>query len=116
MRWVGKNLEVQCTTVRYNLEEQRENTMDEKTLEQVKKELTMMLMYLSRFQDRDIPEFCGRDIFNAWKGYDFDILNELEDVDYIRQGKHPSRSKSVFITEEGIEKAKKLLQEYGINE
>lgn len=58
--------------------------MDEKTVEQVKKELTMMLMYLSRFQDRDIPEFCGKDIFNAWKGYDFDILNELEDVDYIR--------------------------------
>jgi len=33
------------------------------------------------------------------KGYDFDILNELDAADYIRQGNHPSRSKTVYITE-----------------
>ena len=26
------------------------------------------------------------------------LLNELDDADYIRQGNHPSRSKSVYIT------------------
>lgn len=41
--------------------------------------------------------------FYAWKGYDFDILNELDEADYIRQGSHPSRSKSVYITENGME-------------
>ena len=88
--------------------------MDNKLTEQVKKELTMMLLYLSRFKDRDIPSLDGREIFNAWKGYDFDILNELDDEDYIRQGAHPSRSKSVYITETGIEMAKELLDKYGI--
>lgn len=55
-------------------------------------------------------------IFNAWKGYDFDILNELDDADYIRQGNHPSRSKSVYITESGMEQAKELLSKYGISD
>ena len=54
--------------------------------------------------------------FYAWKGYDFDILNELDDADYIRQGKHSSRSKSVYITESGMEQAKELLSKYGISE
>ena len=90
--------------------------MDNKSAEQIKKELTMMLLYLSRFQDRDIPSMDGREIFNAWKGYDFDVLNALDDEDCIRQGNHPSRSKSVYITDTGIEKAKELLEKYGISE
>lgn len=31
----------------------------------------------------------GKD-FYAWKGYDFEILNELDDEDYICQGSRPS--------------------------
>lgn len=54
--------------------------------------------------------------FYAWKGYNFDILNELNDADYIRQGNHPSRSKSVYITESGMEQARKLLAKYGIED
>ncbi len=50
------------------------------------------------------------------EGYDFDILNELDNDDYIRQGKHPSRSKSVYITDTGIEKARELLNKYGIDD
>lgn len=90
--------------------------MEKKLPEQAKKEFTMMLLYLSRFKDRDIPSLDGREIFNAWKGYDFDVLNELDDEDYIRQGEHPSRSKSIYITETGIEKAKELLEKYGISD
>lgn len=45
-------------------------------------------------------EFRGD--FYAWKGYNFNILNELDDEDYIRQGNHLFRSKSVYITETGI--------------
>jgi hypothetical protein len=29
---------------------------------------------------------CFKEIFNARKGYDFDVLNELDDEDYIKQG------------------------------
>ena len=78
------------------------------------RELTLMLLYLSRFaQGENFHEAAD---FYAWKGYDFDILNELDDADYIRQGNHPSRSKSVYITESGMELAKKLLSKYGMSD
>lgn len=66
-------------------------------------ELTMMLLYLSHFTERD--GFSDEDDKRAWKGYDFDILNKLDEEDYIRQGSH--RSKSVYITKEGVARAKK---------
>ena len=72
--------------------------------EEAMRELTLMLLYLSRFTQRE--KFHEATDFYAWKGYDFDILNELDDADYIRQGNHPSRSKSVYITESGMERQK----------
>lgn len=82
--------------------------------EEAMRELTLMLLYLSRFAQgenfHEVANFC------AWKGYDFGMLNELDDADYIRQGNHPSRSKSVYITESGMELAKKLLSKYGISD
>lgn len=76
------------------------------------KELTMMLIYLSRFTQGQ--KFSEATDFYAWKGYDFDVLNELDDADYIRQGNHPSRSKSVYITDSGKAQAQELLSKYGI--
>jgi len=76
--------------------------------------LTMMLLYLSRFTERN--SFTdGKDCY-AWKGYNFDALNKLEERDFIRQGSHPSKSKSVYITETGIKAAIEMLREYGITE
>jgi len=77
-------------------------------------ELTMMLIYLSRFTQGE--KFSDAKDFYAWKGYNFDILNTLNDSDYIRQGNRPSRSKSVYITDSGIEQAKELLNKYGIED
>lgn len=76
------------------------------------KELTMMLIYLSCFTQGE--KFNEATDFYAWKGYDFDVLNELDDADYIRQGNHPSRSKSVYITDNGKAQAQELLSKYGI--
>ncbi|MCR5653180.1 MAG: DUF6429 family protein [Ruminococcus sp.] len=88
--------------------------MDKISANQAKKELTMMLMYLSRFTDND--RFSdGKNSF-AWKGYDFNILNSFEDEDYIGQGTSPSRSKTVYLTDSGIDYAKELLEKYGISE
>lgn len=56
--------------------------------EEAMRELTLMLLYLSRFAQGE--KFKEATDFYAWKGYDFDILNELDDADYIRQGSHPS--------------------------
>ena len=72
-----------------------------------------MLLYLNRFKE-DPKNFP--DLYKSWKGYDFDVLNELDTKDYISQGSHPSRSKSVSLTEEGMEFAKELLDKYGIND
>lgn len=78
------------------------------------RELTLMLLYLSRFTQGET--FHETASFYAWKGYDFDILNELDNADYIRQGNRPSRSKPVYITESGMKQAKKLLSKYGISD
>lgn len=67
---------------------------DKNDPEKAVKELTMLLMYLTRFNERGRFE---SDLDMAWKGYDFDIINELNEEGYIRQGGY--RSKSVAITD-----------------
>ena len=76
------------------------------------KELTLLLMYLNRFTEE--KDFKTAKDFYAWKGYNFDIINELDEEDFIYQGKY--RNKSVYITEKGIEEAKKLLEKYKIKD
>ena len=76
------------------------------------KELTLLLMYLNRFTEE--KDFKTAKDFYAWKGYNFDIINKLDDEDFISQGK--CRNKSVYITEKGIEEAKKLLEKYKIKD
>lgn len=73
-------------------------------------ELTMMLIYLSHFTEQD--RFANKDDKYAWKGYNFDVLNKLDEKDYIRQGSH--RAKSMYITKEGEVKAKELLEKYNV--
>jgi len=73
-------------------------------------ELTMILIYLSHFTEQD--RFANKDDKYAWKGYDFNVLDRLEEKDYIRQGSH--RSKSMYITKEGEAKAKELLGKYNV--
>ncbi|UAL47951.1 DUF6429 family protein [Sutcliffiella horikoshii] len=69
------------------------------------KELTLLLLYLTSWEEKNIPGEMRR----SWKGYDFDILNQLSEQDFLHGG---NRSKSVYLTEEGIEEAKKLAQKY----
>lgn len=83
--------------------------MDKTTPEKAVKELTLILMYLSRFSEDDR---FNSSMDMTWKGYDFDVINELDDEDLIRQGSH--HSKSVVITEEGIKLAQNLLDKYNI--
>ena len=88
--------------------------MEKINAEKAMQELTMMLIYLCHFTQGD--RFTDIKDFYSWKGYNFDILNKLSDSDYIRQGERPSRSKSVYITDSGIEQAKELLNKYGIED
>lgn len=84
--------------------------MDKTDAKAAMEELTMILIYLSHFTEQD--RFANKDNKYAWKGYDFNVLDELDGKDYIRQGSH--RSKSLYITKEGEEKAKELLEKYNV--
>lgn len=88
--------------------------MDKTSAKNAMEELTMMLLYLSRFTERD--RFSDENDWYAWKGYNFDALNKLDDEDYIRQRSRPSRTKSVYITEEGVKRAKELMEKYGVED
>ncbi len=84
---------------------------DKTSPEKAAKELTILLMYLTRFNEQSRFE---SDLDMAWKGYDFDIINELDKEGYIRQGSH--RSKSVAITDEGMKLSRELLTKYNISD
>ncbi|HCX63269.1 MAG TPA: transposase [Clostridiales bacterium] len=75
------------------------------------KELTLILMYLTRFSDQD--RFSASEN-SAWKGYSFKALDSLEESGFINQGSH--RSKSVHIYYEGLQQARALLEKYGIED
>lgn len=76
--------------------------METEITPQLNLKLTLLLLYLNSWEEKGFENPVRR----AWKGYDFDILNELEEKDYISQSK---TAKSVYLTDEGIEKAKELL-------
>ncbi len=87
--------------------------MNNKTeAEKAVEELTLALMYLNRFTQE--KSYSSDEDFFAWKGYDFDVINELDDKDLIRQSSR--RRKSVYITEQGVEKAKAILEKYNISD
>lgn len=85
--------------------------MTEIPAKEVIKELTLMLIYLTKFKDNNPYNI---DFYSAWKGYDFGVLNELDKKDYIRQGK--IKSKHFLVTDKGMEEARKLLEKYGIDD
>ena len=77
-----------------------------KTQKEAVEELSLLLMYLTRFQDNN--EFC-RYMELAWKGYDFGALNQLEEQELIIQ---PRKSKYAYLTEKGKDYARELLRQY----
>jgi hypothetical protein len=78
---------------------ERRKRMDSKIME-----LNLLLLYLSGWEEesRNTP---GEKIYRAWKGFLFEVLNQLEEESMIQQFRN---GKSVILTKEGIEKAKEL--------
>ncbi len=74
---------------------------------QAAKDMTLMLLYLLSWEEGQADMVYHR----AWKGYDFSLLNELEEEGLI-YGSH--KAKSVAIDVSGINKARELLREYGV--
>jgi Domain of unknown function (DUF6429) len=48
-------------------------------------------------------------VHRAWKGYDFDILDQLKEEGLIG---FSNKAKSVVLSAEGVENAKKLIQKF----
>ncbi len=73
------------------------------------KELTLALLYLTSWEEKEYGESHQR----SWKGYPFEILDELNDEGLIYGSK---RAKSVYINKEGIKKALDILKAYEIED
>ena len=78
--------------------------MDEK----IKLELTLLLIYLTGWEEdkRNTP---GEKVFRAWKGYKFEILDEIQNQRLIFQ---IPGGKSLILTNEGKDKAVELSKKY----
>lgn len=70
-------------------------------MEEQIRELTLILLYLTSWEDKDLPMEMRR----SRKGYPFEVLNELTAADLLRGS---VRSKSVYLTEEGVKEASKI--------
>lgn len=68
-------------------------------------EITLLSLYLTSWKKKDIFGKMTR----SWKGYPFEILDELTDEDLIRGSK---KSKSVYLTVAGMKEAEELLKKY----
>ena len=77
--------------------------MDEKI-----KELNLLLLYLAGWEEDSTKE-PGKKVYRSWKGYLFEVLNELQDDEMIYQFKN---GKSVIILDDGLKKAEKLKEKY----
>ena len=73
-------------------------------------DLTLALIYLSRQSDNR-KTFWDVTTFSAWKNYEWKILDQLDEEGFIYD-KHGR--KSVYISEEGVLKAREILGKYGI--
>lgn len=60
--------------------------------------LTLLMLYLQSWNENGVAR--------AWKGYDFDVLNKLNEKGFVNDRRG---NKSLYITEKGIEEAKKIM-------
>jgi hypothetical protein len=77
--------------------------MDNMTANNLMNELALALIYLTASKAK------GDDMLRAWKGYDFTILDELKEQGLID---FSYKAKSLYLSSEGEEKAKGLIEKF----
>lgn len=70
------------------------------------KELHLMMLYVTGWKEQSRNRF-GKDVFMTWKGYVYEVLNDLEREGLIRQ-----TDSMVFFTPEGIRRAEIVRRKY----
>ncbi len=78
-------------------------------------ELTLLLMYLTSWEEDGYVEdenglVKEAKIKTCWKGYSFDVVNKLTNDNILYFSQY--RNKSISLTQEGEELAKKLVDKY----
>ena len=86
--------------------------------EELINELALMLMYLTQWteepndeQNFDLPQCGDGKIHKSWKGYDFDAMNMLRDMRYIKLGY--GKAPNIFYPD-GLDAATALFKKYGL--
>lgn len=91
-----------------------------KAREKTIQDLTLMLMYLTSWEERDTPGLravkkVAREMYplvrRCWKGYDHRLLDKLSEAGLIRSD---GRTSPAYITPEGETEARSLLAQYGL--
>ena len=77
--------------------------MEGTKLDRVIEELTLLLLYLTSWEEELVPG--APKVHRAWKTHRFEILDALVEEGHLDT---THRSKSVRITEDGVEKARQL--------
>ncbi|MCR4691892.1 MAG: GNAT family N-acetyltransferase [Lachnospiraceae bacterium] len=87
---------------------------EKKKIQEAIDDLTLALLYLTRFQDREGSQF--NEI--AWKGYDFDALERLDAAELIMdlKNRRGGSYKYAYMTEKGRNKAREILGELNIED
>lgn len=78
-------------------------------MEEEIKELTLLLAYLTSWDEKD--RLLKQEFKKSWKGYNFEILNNLNEEEYIYQ---ENKHKYFIWKEKGIYEAKRLMKKYKI--
>ena len=68
-------------------------------------DLTLVLMFLTSWTER------AGELPRCWKGYDFDVLDALAEQGLISSSRG---AKSAYLTDEGVDQARRLLARFGI--
>jgi hypothetical protein len=71
----------------------------------LKKQLALALIYLSAWKEKDFDT----EVYRAWKGYDFVILDQLKEEGLIS---FSNKAKSVSLSQEGVKNAKAAVQKF----
>jgi hypothetical protein len=77
--------------------------MEKDNAKQLISDLTISLAYLCSWEEKTIT---GESMCRAWKGFDFDIMDKLKEEGLID---FSYKAKSLYITDEGVQKAKELV-------
>ena len=91
-----------------------EMTGAEEAVRELTLALTLAIIYLTRLSnERNLKGYWDTVPFSAWKGYDFDVMDELMEKDFTRGS---IREKSVILSKKGMEEARRIIAKYGIED